>query len=236
MKRDKKPTSGPTKVLGKLSLPQPTMPKAINKISAVDKVFQIIQGQIAKGELPVGHLFPPQHILADLLGVSRSTVREAMNKLTMLGLLAAKPGVGTTVIAKGPVSSMVALGQHLFLSSGEITQFIEARLYLEKAAVRLAVLKASNKDIKNLKSMVKGQEKACNQGDFSAFSVLDAKFHHAIIESSQNPLLRQFLELIAGGLSQFIQEVTTLKSAVQNAIHYHHLLVEHLENRDLIKV
>jgi GntR family transcriptional repressor for pyruvate dehydrogenase complex len=210
------------------------MNQVIRKTSAVDEVFLSLHEGIVKGELPVGHRFPPQEILAEQMGVSRSTMREAINKLTMLGLLAAKPGVGTTVVADTPGASVTAVvGQHLFLKSEEVAQFMEARLYLEKAAIRLAILKATDAELAGLEGLLAGQEEACRNGDGARFSVLDARFHRTIIETSNNQMLMRFLELIWDGLSQFIREVTFLKSAVENAVHYHRLLVHRLRARDL---
>ena len=207
----------------------------IKKTSAVDEVFQVIQERITSGELPLGHRFPPQEVMAEQMGVSRSTIREAINKLTMLGFLAAKPGVGTTVVGDGSTALSSALSRHIFLSSGQVPQFIEARLYLEKAAVRLAILKADDEDLEALETLLVRQREACGQGDFALFSDLDARFHRRIVESSKNQMLMQFLGLIWNGLSRFILEVTMLQSAVENAIHYHRLLLDQLKARDLAR-
>lgn len=207
----------------------------IRKTSAVDEVFQAIQQRIADGELPVGYRFPPQGVMAEELGVSRSTIREAINKLTLLGFLAAKPGVGTTVVGDGSTALSSALRRHIFLNSGQVPQFIEARLHLEKAAVRLAILKADDKDFTVLETLLARQIKACSQADFALFSDLDARFHRRIVESTRNQMLLQFLGLIADGLSRFILEVSMLQSAVENAIHYHQLLLKQLKDRNLAK-
>lgn len=213
--------------------PAHAMNTIIRKTSAVDEVFLALRERIANGELPVGHRFPPQEILAERMGVSRSTIREAINKLTVLGLLAAKPGVGTMVVADSSGASLSALGQHLFLKSAEVAQFMEARLYLEKAAIRLAILKATDAELASLDILLTEQDRACQNGDCDLFSTLDAQFHRTIIEISNNQVLRRFLGLIWDGLSQFIREVTALQSAVENAIHYHRRLVRHLQARDL---
>ncbi|MDR2946879.1 MAG: FCD domain-containing protein [Candidatus Adiutrix sp.] len=207
----------------------------IKKISAVDEVFQLLQRRIADGDLPLGHRFPPQEVMAEQLGVSRSTIREAINKLTLLGFLAAKPGVGTTVVGNGSTALSSALSSHIFLSSGTAPQLIEARLYLEKAAVRLAVLKADEGDIAGLENILARQAASCRQGDLTLFSELDASFHRRIVESSKNPMLLQFLALIADGLSRFIMEVNLLQSAAENALHFHRLIFKHLAARDPVR-
>lgn len=207
----------------------------IRKTSAVDEVFQVIQERITKGELPLGHRFPPQEVMAEQLGVSRSTIREAINKLTMLGFLAAKPGVGTTVVGDGSTALSSALSRHIFLNSDQVPQLIEARLYLEKAAVRLAIIKADDHDLEVLETLLARQHEACAQGDFALFSDLDARFHRQIVESSKNQMLLQFLGLIWDGLSRFILEVTMLQSAAEHALHYHRRLLDQLQARDLAR-
>ncbi|MDR1046012.1 MAG: FadR family transcriptional regulator [Candidatus Adiutrix sp.] len=210
--------------------------RLIRKTSAVDEVFQVIQKRIVNGELAVGHRFPPQEVMAEQMGVSRSTIREAINKLTTLGFLAAKPGVGTMVVGDGPDNLVSALGQHIFISSAEVPQFVEARLYLEKAAVRLAVLKAGDEELKRLEDLLPRQKEVCRKGNTELFSELDSQFHRAIIESSHNQMLMRFLGLIWDGLSQFISEVNRLQSAAENALHFHQLLVKYLLARDLAGV
>lgn len=207
----------------------------IKKTSAADEVFKAIQKRIVSGEWGLGHRFPPQEIMAEQFGVSRSTIREAINRLTMLGFLTAKPGVGTTVVGDGSTVFTSPLSRHIFLNSGQVPQFIEARLYLEKAAVRLAILKAEDEDFEAMDALLIRQVEAYNNGDVALFSDLDARFHRRIVESSKNQMLLQFLDLIWDGLSRFILEVSQLQSAVENAIHYHQQLLKQLQNRNLPK-
>jgi len=207
----------------------------IKKTSAADEVFQVIHQRIISGELKLGHRFPPQEVMAEQMGVSRSTIREAINKLILLGFLTTKPGVGTTVVGDGSTAFTSALSRHIFLNSGQVPQFIEARLYLEKAAVRLAILRAEDEDFEAMENLLARQVKAFHQNDSAFFSDLDARFHRRIVESSKNQMLLQFLDLIWDGLSRFILEVTMFQSAVENAIHYHQLLLKQLKERNLIK-
>jgi len=207
------------------------MNRAIRKISAVDEVFQALHQSIVSGELPKGYRFASQEVMAEEFGVSRSTIREAVNKLNFLGLLTAKPGVGT--IVAGPTANYFSnLSRYIFLASDEVGQFMEGRLYLEKAAVGLAVLRAEEEDIRRLSALVNEQGEAVARGDAALFARQDVQFHQALIEISRNALLQQFLGLIWDGLHQFIAEVTTLEAAMRNAFHFHCLLVRHLARRD----
>ena len=212
------------------------MNKVIRKTSAVDEVFQALHSRIVSGDLPEGYRFASQEFMAEEFGVSRSTIREAVNKLNLLGLLTSKPGVGTMVAAPTAEGYFSNLGQYLFLTSAEVGQFMEGRLYLEKAAVGLAVLRAEDDDIRRLSALVGEQGEAVAKGDAALFSRQDAEFHRALVDISGNALLRQFMGLIWEGLYQFIAEVTTLEAAIANAFCFHNLLVRHLARRDRAKM
>ena len=86
--------------------------QAIHKMSTSDEVFRVLHDRIMSGELKPGDKLPPQNLLAEQLSVSRNTLREAIHKLTVMGLLAAKPGVGTSVELSSP-----ALLRRVFIPS-----------------------------------------------------------------------------------------------------------------------
>ena len=71
--------------------------KPIQKASATTQVFEALYEMIATGRYARGQKLPPQDELAKQLGVSRNTLREAINKLSAMGLLRARQGVGTVV-------------------------------------------------------------------------------------------------------------------------------------------
>ena len=66
-------------------------------MSMADEVFKILHDRIVSGELKPGEKLPSQDELAKQFGVSRNTIREAIYKLTVIGLLSTKQGVGTIV-------------------------------------------------------------------------------------------------------------------------------------------
>jgi len=193
----------------------------VRRTSVVDEVFQLIQARIHSGELSLGYNFPPQKILAKEMGVSTSTVREAFNKLIMLGYLSTKPGVGTTVVSRSTGAPVSNLGSYVFLQSSEIGHFIEARLYLEKAAIRSAVRNATDEDFNTMEKYIEGQKQALRDGDVNLFATLDAEFHLSVVAAGRNPVLIRFMELIWDMLYSYIVEANQIQS-VMNAVALHH--------------
>lgn len=206
---------------------------AIHRMSTSDAVFRVLHDRIVSGDLKPGDRLPPQNLLAKQLSVSRNTVREAIYKLKVMGLLAAKPGVGTSVQVSSPARYVGSLSTHLLLDSATVREFLEARLFMEKASVRLAVLRATTEGINGLRAILDKQMVASQQGDVGEFNKLDAAFHLELARLGQNQVLVRFLETIGDLLREFISEVNQLPSALQKALDYHREITALLATRDL---
>lgn len=206
---------------------------AIKKRSAADEVFSTLHDRIMAGELKPGDRLPPQDELARQLKVSRNTLREAIHKLTVMGLLAAKPGVGTVIQLSNPARYLGALGDHLLLDATTVREFVEARLFVEKSTVRLAVLRATSQDLSDLEDIVDAQATAFAAGEMESFSRLDAEFHMRLARMSNNHVLVKFLETLWDLLQRFILEVSRLPLAIENAISFHRRMTGYIAQRDL---
>jgi GntR family transcriptional repressor for pyruvate dehydrogenase complex len=112
---------------------------AIQKSSTADKVFEELHSWIVSGKFKPGDVLPSQDALAKQLGVSRNTLREAIFRLSALGLLQAKQGVGTQVKPSTPSNYIGSLSDHFLLDSVTIGEFMEARLFAERTILKLAV-------------------------------------------------------------------------------------------------
>jgi GntR family transcriptional repressor for pyruvate dehydrogenase complex len=205
----------------------------IHRMSTSDEVFRVLHDRIVSGDLKPGDRLPPQNLLANQLSVSRNTLREAIHKLTVMGLLAAKPGVGTVVRVSSPARYVGSLSPHLLLDSATVREFLEARLFMEKASVRLAVLRATTEGIEGVRAILDKQTAASKKGDVEEFNKLDAAFHLELARLGQNQVLVRFLETISDLLHEFISEVNQLPSALQRAVDYHKKITALLAARDL---
>lgn len=201
-------------------------------ISAVDEVFALIQEKIHQGEYPVGQVLPPQKIMAAEMGVSASTIREAFGKLTILGYLNARQGVGTTVISASMARRISSQGQYVFLNSSELVHFVEARLCLERAAIRAAAQKAEAADFAKLGDLIEKQSAAVEAADSDLFSQYDKAFHTELMRIGRNPILLQYMEIIRDGLFRFIEEATKMALVMSNSIEFHRAILHNLENRN----
>jgi GntR family transcriptional repressor for pyruvate dehydrogenase complex len=206
--------------------------ETVKRISAADETFRTLHDMIISGRLKPGDKLPPQDKLARQFGVSRNTVREAMNKLTVMGLLNVRQGVGTLINISSPSAYMASLSDHLLLQPATVRDFMEARVIIEVANVHLAVMRADREAISELEINVRKQRDALRKGDVAAFIDLDVEFHTLLARASGNKVLMQFLETATDLLGKFIKEVVLLPRAVQNAFAFHNQIVKLLRSKD----
>ena len=206
--------------------------KPIQKTSAADKVFETLYEMIATGQFQRGQRLPSQDELARQLNVSRNTLREAINKLSAMGLLSSHQGIGTVVESPHPAGYLSALSGQFLLDPLSVREFIEARICIERTAVRLAVARAGAGDIRHLQRILADQEQALAHDDFEEFTRQDAAFHMALAQISGNRVLMKFLQTIHDMLHRFIGEVAQLPGAVQGAMRFHMRMTEAIAAKD----
>jgi GntR family transcriptional repressor for pyruvate dehydrogenase complex len=204
----------------------------IQKASATAKVFKALYDMIAAGRFQRGQKLPPQGEFAKQFGVSRNTLREAINQLSAMGLLSSRQGVGTVVEPPSPGGYLSRLSGHLLLDPLSVREFIEARICIERNAVRLAVNRAGTEDVERLREILAQQERAYNRGDIAEFTRRDAAFHLELTRICGNRVLLKFLQTIHDMLRRFIGEVAQLPGAVEDALAFHSRVIQAIAVRD----
>lgn len=207
----------------------------IKRTSAAEEIFKTLHEWIMSERLTPGDRLPSQDELARQFGVSRNTLREAINKLTVMGLVTTRQGVGTVINVTSAASYVSSLSDHLLLRPSTVREFLEARVFVEKTTVCLAAKRATSEDIKALKDIIRQQKSAFKKGDIAGFSRLDARFHMKLAQACKNSVLTKFLETVWELLNQFILEVAVLPGSIDNAMHFHEKIVESLIAHDVEK-
>lgn len=147
-------------------------------------VVEHLQGLILQGNLKSGERLPSQRDLAEQLGVSRPSLREALTILETKGLVTVRAGSGVFVARpteRGP----------LWRYADRCTprDIYEARFGLEGYVARLAAPRVGPADASRLMEFVARMDDAYRRDDVAEMSVVDAGFHECIFELSGNPML-----------------------------------------------
>ncbi|HEY8380751.1 MAG TPA: FadR/GntR family transcriptional regulator [Microvirga sp.] len=146
---------------------------------AAEELQKLIQGQ----KLRPGDQLPAQRELAEQLGVSRASLREALTALETLGLISVQPGRGVFVAA--PQQQMT----WRFGDRGSPHNVYEARLCVEVFAAGMAAERIDETTAGRLRTSVQDLRRAYEARDVDGMAVADSMFHDIIIEVCGNPIL-----------------------------------------------
>ncbi|WP_126425321.1 FadR/GntR family transcriptional regulator [Brevibacillus marinus] len=170
------------------------------------KIFEEILDQIQEllitKQLELGQKIPSEMELSESLGISRSSLREALKVLSVLGIVESKAGDGTVIKQADPdklknIISLIAVSYGL-----DTTELYEVRTILEMKAAGLAAVRRDEEDLKAMKRHLDNMDSEVNNETLTAEA--DFLFHQAIVASSKNKMLVLLMELISGLLGEMI--------------------------------
>lgn len=164
-------------------------------LSVPDRLSVDLERLILEGELEPGERLPAERDLAEQLGVSRVSIREALRELENRGLIDRRPGRGTIVLAPGERAQVgdEALGIIESLRP-ELHDIMELRAIIEPPIARITAVRATPRDIAQLRELVEAMERDVTK---ERYAELDRAFHQAIAQYAHNPLLELINEQIA---------------------------------------
>jgi GntR family transcriptional regulator, transcriptional repressor for pyruvate dehydrogenase complex len=144
-----------------------------------------IKEYIFENRLKAGDKLPTEVELTQTLGVSRSTVREAIKQIQMLGVLDVKPGQGAVIkeYDHDIIFQQMSWGVHINVSDASFRELIEARKVLELGVLPLVVQNNTEEHIAELEATVAKMEKS---EDLRRHRQLDAVFHQTLLKSTGN--------------------------------------------------
>ncbi len=180
----------------------PFRPVSPEKLSSA--VVRQVEELILRGILQPGKRLPPERELAERLGVSRPSLRDAIAQLQDAGLLTSKPGAGVFVADVLGSAFSPALTA-LFARHDEATMdYLSFRRDMEGLAVERATRLGSDTDLAVISAIFAKMEAAHDSRSAEDETALDAQFHMSIIEASHNVvmlhMMRSMYELLRGGV------------------------------------
>ncbi|CAL2058285.1 FadR/GntR family transcriptional regulator [Tenacibaculum sp. 190524A05c] len=172
--------------------------EALKKIEANNSVqnavIQGIRDLINYKNLEPGDKLPSERMLSEKFGVSRSVIREAIQKLEFYGLLVSKPQSGTFVANIGIIALNGMIEDILRLSDPSFKSLVETRILLELKTVRLAALRRTEEELVLIKEALNAYTKKVLAGEDAVQE--DLLFHLAIAKASGNSTMNTFMLMI----------------------------------------
>lgn len=205
---------------------------AINKINRQnisDIILQQMKEQILSGEWKAGDKIPSENELTESFGVSRVSVRQALQKLTAIGLIETKVGEGSFVKKLSAGIAMNSLIPTLYLSSDSLKEVLEFRRVIEGRVAELACLKADAQDIEKLEKIFSDMEEY--KGDLEKFTQYDYSFHITLGNMTKNSIIMQLYTIIHDELNVAFREIITARGN-KAGLYYHKLILDAIKDKD----
>ena len=199
-------------------------------------VTRQIEKLILRGILRPGERLPPERELAERLGVSRPSLREAVAELQDKGLLCARAGAGIYVADVLGNAFSEALVQLFSEHDEAVFDYIAFRRDLEGLAAERAARLASDIDLQVVSAILSRMERAHQKADPSEEADLDAEFHLSIIEASHNVIMlhmmRSMFQLLREGVFYNRQVMFRQRTTRQALLDQHRTINDALQDRD----
>lgn len=198
------------------------------------EIVEKIGNEILNNNILPGEKLPTEKELCESFGVSRASVREALQTLSAQGLVTVQKGKGTFV---SDVSSKhVNKAMHMFFArrfdNRWALDIIKVRQLIEPNCARLAALRATNTDIDSLKKILL-QFIDCDEDDYQKWGELDKLFHLKISELSGNPVIPLLMDPIFELMPLMRANVyMVIDKAHSSASDYHVKIFEAIKNKN----
>ena len=202
----------------------------IERKRLADQIIEKLAAMIAVGDLKPGEKLPSEPELMKSFGVGRSSVREAIGALSLVGLITVRHGDGTYVAETSEESQTKPIGLMLAVGRNKIRELVEARIIIEKATVQLAAELATDEEIDeiihqhNLLKPPLHNDKKSIQADIS--------FHTAIAKASHNSVLIRFLSELRQPMKHWMEQKAKHDWGYEKVYDQHNEIVEAIKSRD----
>jgi GntR family transcriptional repressor for pyruvate dehydrogenase complex len=201
----------------------------VKRVKIKEQILVQLREQIVRGVWPPGSKIPSENELTRRLGVSRVSLREALQNLASLGLLESRQGGGTYVKEYSGEILFNPLFPMLALDKTDVLDVLEYRRIVEKGAAALAAEKAGTKEIEELEAAYR--EMMRQKKDAHAFARADLDFHLALARATGNPIVIKVNDIIGNILSVSMDKIV-LSLGVSDGLSYHRRILNAIKSHD----
>lgn len=176
--------------------------KPIGRTKLTNSVFEQLLSFVVNESWKPGDRIPPERELCQKLGIARTSLREALKAMELVGMLDSRVGDGTFVCPRSEFLSRPLLWAFTGTDHEELREIMEARTIIEENLAAFAAMRGTDEEIKEIGRAVQLMRDSIARGD----SILDADmaFHIAVSKAAQNGVLVNAVQLLRNLMRQWI--------------------------------
>ena len=171
--------------------------KPVKNMKVYEQVVDQIKEMVRVGQIKKGDKLPTERVMAEELQVSRTSIREAMRALEVVGLIESRQGAGNYIREEFDDVLLEPLSIVFMLQNGTNKDIFELREVLELSTIFLSVMRISDEELKKLGELV---ERFKTSRDEEENVKIDSEFHSIIVKGANNVLITNLLE----GVSELV--------------------------------
>lgn len=175
--------------------------ESINKVRLSERVIEAIKKTIEEEQFVPGDKFYSENQLTERLGVSRSSIREAIRILEVTGYVKVKHGMGI-FITDSLDQEREAFHQWLKNNEDAIFDHFDVRLIIDPKAAAYAAMKSERDDISNIEEISEDFKEKVESGNTSGLIRCDEEFHMLLAKSTKNKTLYFIMKTMANSLPE----------------------------------
>lgn len=204
--------------------------KAEKSEKTYERVIKYVKDEIWRGNLKRGERLPSERDLAEMLGVSRNSVREAMRTLSLMGFISSVHGGGNFISCDLEQNLSETLQMMMLMGETNFLQVSQLRRGLESETARLAARRIPPRQTAKLAELVRRMRE---EPDPEKGSLYDQKFHTLLCEASGNKLIYAIFMAMLSTINNFIS--TMYARIVQDDEQAEQLYLSHEKLVDALK-
>lgn len=203
--------------------------KQVQQRKVGEQVYEQLLFQIRNKTWQAGEKLPSENKLCKLLGVSRISIREAMQKLAAIGIVETRQGEGSYVKEITSADYKNMLMPAFMVSRNTLMETLEYRKIMEIGSLELAIERITSEEMECLEQLTRRLE--TNEQDILRFAQDDLEFHMAIARATKNELIihvSDFLhEVMAKSMGYIVENL-----GMADGRYYHRMILEKIKSGD----
>jgi GntR family transcriptional repressor for pyruvate dehydrogenase complex len=203
--------------------------EAIRRNKVYEEVARQLEQFIADHMKP-GDMLPPERELAEKFGVSRSSIRDAIRRLELVGMVEPRQGSGTIVREVSADALITPLTSVLVQKRKFVVELLDVRKMLEPPLAARAATHASAADISDLEEILRRQDEKVRSGDPGIEE--DSEFHYTIALASQNTVVLKVLDVLMDLLRETRERSLQVEGRPQKSMGGHRRILSAIKRHD----
>jgi GntR family transcriptional repressor for pyruvate dehydrogenase complex len=193
-------------------------PIKTSKIS--DEVYKQIVSLIGNGQLKPGDKIPSEREMASELGISRQSIREALNRAEVMGLIQVRQGEGSFILSSVREPLKPPLTVIIEKEAERIFEFLEIRKLIEGWCAEKAALEATGEELEDMKRILNKMKKVVSKD--KQWEELDLELHFSIAKATHNIIAIHIMDALRVNFSLFFRFTKSMPSSERLDVLWQH--------------